>query len=188
MAARDRFSGQFPAVLDAARTGDPDALGRIFTVLSPVVVGYLRLQGATEPEDLASEVFIGVMRNIDRFEGDEAAFRSWVFTIAHRRVLDDRRHRSRRPTHEQLDQAPEPVAPDDLDETLIVTLGDEWVTALCGRISADQRDVVLLRLLGDLTVDEVALALGKSQGAVKQLQRRGFNAIGRLLEREGVPR
>jgi RNA polymerase sigma-70 factor (ECF subfamily) len=187
MAGRDRFSGQFPAVLAAARTGDSDALGRIFTALSPVVAGYLRLQGAVEPEDLTSEVFIGVLRNLDRFDGDEPAFRSWVFTIAHRRLLDDRRRRSRRPVHEELSVADEPVADDDTEQALTATLGLERVVALCDQISPDQRDVLLMRLLGDLTIEEVAGALGKTPGAVKQLQRRGFQAVGRLIERQGVP-
>jgi RNA polymerase sigma-70 factor (ECF subfamily) len=188
MAGRDRFSGQFPAVLAAARAGDPDALGRIFTALSPVVAGYLRLQGAAEPDDLTSEVFIGVLRNVDRFEGDEAAFRSWVFTIAHRRLLDDRRRRSRRPAPEELSVADEPVADDDTEEALTATLSIERVVALCQQISPDQRDVLLMRLLGDLSLEEVAAALGKTAGAVKQLQRRGFQAVSRLIEREGVPR
>jgi RNA polymerase sigma-70 factor (ECF subfamily) len=61
------------------------------------------------------------------------------------------------------------------------------VRDLCERLVPDQRDVLVLRLLGRLTVEEVAAALGKTPGAVKALQRRGFGAIGRMIEREGVP-
>ena len=188
MTGRDRFSGRFPAVLAAACAGDPDALGQIFTALSPVVEGYLRLQGATEPEDLTSEVFLGVLRNLDGFTGDEPAFRSWVFTIAHRRLLDDRRRRNRRPVHEQLDTAIDPAADDDIEATVGATLDRARVEELCRQVSPDQRDVLLLRLLGDLTIDEVAATLGRTPGAVKALQRRGFRAVGRLMAREGVPR
>jgi RNA polymerase sigma-70 factor (ECF subfamily) len=66
-------------------------------------------------------------------------------------------------------------------------LATERVRALCDRLAPGQRDVLLLRVLGDLTVDQVAGIIGKSRGAVKALQRRGYTTIARLLEREGVP-
>ena len=91
MPRRDRFDGEFDDVIAGARAGSPRAFERIFTTLAPVVTGYLRLQGAAEPEDLTSEVFVAVLRNVGSFDGDEAGFRSWVFTIAHRRLLDERR-------------------------------------------------------------------------------------------------
>ncbi len=184
MTRRDRFSGQFPAVLAAARAGDQAALGRIFTTLAPVVEGYLRLQGASEPEDLTSEVFVGVLRNLDSFEGGEPGFRSWVFTIAHRRLLDDRRRRGRQPTYEPLDAAGDPAADDDIEAVVGAALGRARVEELCRCISPGQRDVLLLRLLGGFTVEEVAAMLGRTPGGVKALQRRGFTAISRLLARE----
>src|SRR5579859_7393258 len=94
----DRLTAdQFDGVLAAARTGAAWALERLYHHLAGAVVGYLRLQGADDPEDLSSEVFLGVFRGLGGFEGDEPALRSWVFSIAHRRVIDDRRRRSRRP-------------------------------------------------------------------------------------------
>ncbi|HEY3141288.1 MAG TPA: sigma-70 family RNA polymerase sigma factor [Acidimicrobiales bacterium] len=184
---RDRFAGQFRTVLVAARQGEPWAFERIFVALSPVVVGYLRLQGSREPDDLTSEVFLGVHRNLSSFEGDESEFRSWVFTIAHRRLLDERRRGSRRPPPEPLPVDLDPAAPDDVEDTVAESLSIERVRALCERLAPDQRDVLLLRLLGRLTVDEVAATLHKTPGAVKALQRRGFSAVGRLLDSEGVP-
>jgi RNA polymerase sigma-70 factor (ECF subfamily) len=187
MARRDRFDGQFDAVIAGARAGSPAAFERIFGALAPVVEGYLRLQGAAEPEDLTSEVFLAVLRNVGSFTGDEPGFRSWVFTIAHRRLLDERRRAARRPAPAPLSEAPETRAPDDVEQAVEEALSTAQVLALCRRLSADQRDVLLMRLLGHLTVDEVAEALGKSRGAVKALQRRGFQAISRMIEREGVP-
>lgn len=187
MAHSDRFRGEFDAVLAAAQRGTPSALDRIYTTLSPVVAGYLRLQGAVEPEDLTSEVFLAVLRNVDSFEGDEANFRSWVFTIAHRRLLDERRKLSRRPRSEPIEEEVELVAVDDVESVFDQSHSVGWVRSLCDRLVPDQRDVLLLRLLGGVTVDEVAAALDKTPGAVKALQRRGLKAIGRLLEREGVP-
>lgn len=187
MARRDRFDGRFDAVLGDARRGDGRALEDIFTTLAPVVAGYLRLQGSAEPDDLTSDVFVGALRNLDAFRGDEAAFRSWLFTIAHRRLLDERRRLRRRPPPEPLPDTVEHPADDDVEATVMAAAGHERVRALCDALAPDQRDVLLMRLLGGLTVEEVAAALGKSPGAVKALQRRGYASIVRRLEREGVP-
>lgn len=187
MGHTDRFNGEFEGVLAAARRDDPRAFQQIFRALSPVVAGYLRLQGAKEPEDLTSEVFLAVFRNLSSFQGDEPGFRSWVFTIAHRRLLDERRRLSRRPEAEPLSEEVDLTAADDVEQTVEVTLSTERVRDLCHQLVPDQRDVLLLRLLGQMTVDDVASALGKTPGAVKALQRRGFAALGRMFEREGVP-
>lgn len=187
MAHHDRFDGEFESVLAAARTGSAEAYTRIFTALAPVVEGYLRLQGAFEPEDLTSEVFLAVLRNLGSFEGDEPGFRSWVFTIAHRRLLDERRRATRRPAPAPLHEAPDRPATDDVEQTVVARLGAEQVRALCERLSDDQRDVLLMRLLGRMTIDDIAEVMARSPGAVKALQRRGLLAISRLIEREGVP-
>jgi len=191
MGQRDRFGGQFDAVLAAARSGAPWAVERMFTALSPVVEGYLRVRGSIEPEDLTSEVFLAVIRNLSGFDGDERGFRSWVFTIAHRRLLDERRRLRRRPPPEPLADAPdqfaaEPVASDDVERTIDRTLGGERVRALCDGLAPGQREVLLLRLLGDLSIDQIATAMGKTAGAVKALQRRALVNVGRLVEHEGV--
>jgi RNA polymerase sigma-70 factor, ECF subfamily len=187
MTGVDRFNGEFEDVLAAARRGAPAAYERIFTALAPVVAGYLRAQGAREPDDLTSEVFVAVIRNIGRFGGDEAGFRSWVFTIAHRRLLDERRRLARRPPGVPLDPSFDAPADDDVEAAAERAQGTAWVREVCDRLAPDQRDVLLLRLLARLTVDEVAHALGKSPEAVKALQRRGFRAVGRMLTPEGVP-
>lgn len=187
MARTDRFDGEFDAVLAAAATGAPWALERIFTALSPVVAGYLRMQGAIEPDDLTSEVFVAVLRKVAAFRGDEPAFRSWVFTIAHRRLIDERRRAVRQAVVIPLGEEVDLPAPDDVAETVLRSLAGERVRELCERLAPDQRDVLLLRLVGRLTIDEVADVVHKSPGAVKALQRRGFRAVGRILEREGVP-
>jgi RNA polymerase sigma factor (sigma-70 family) len=181
MAHVDRFDGEFEQVLDAAQRGAPAALERIYTTLAPIVVGYLRAQAAVEPEDLCSEVFVAVVRNLARFEGDEAGFRSWVFTIAHRRLIDERRMLVRRPQTARLDEALDLPGDQDVEDRVEHLLGVERVRALCDELAPDQRDVLLLRLLGRLTIDEIAALLGKTPGAVKALQRRGFRALYRMV-------
>jgi RNA polymerase sigma factor (sigma-70 family) len=183
---RDRLGERFAAVVDAARAGETWALEQLWLAYAGPVRGYLRLHRVPDADDLTSDVFLGAFRTIERFTGDEAAFRSWLFTIAHRRVADVRRAAGRRPALEPLDEPALPPEPAP-DAEVLQRLAEERVQALCGRLAPDQRDVLLLRLVGGLTVDEVADALGKSSGAVKALQRRGLAALRRILEREGVP-
>ncbi len=178
----------FDALLRDVKLGRPSAWDRCYRWLAPAVHGYLRMQGAHEAEDLTSEVFLAVFRNIETFTGTEANFRSWVFVIAHRRLQDERRRRVRRPRGDTLDAAHEAVAAaPDAEAEALRALSGARVREVCGRLAPDQREVLLLRIVADLTVDQVAEVVGKTPGAVKQLQRRGFDAIRRLVEREGVP-
>lgn len=173
----------FPEVLDAARGGAPWAFERLYADLAPVVGGYLRMQRASEPEDLVSEVFLGVFRGLAGFEGSEQQFRSWVFTIAHRRLLDERRRWARQPSLQPVEGEPG-LSGGDVEREAFDALGLRWVVNVCGQLSADQRTVLLLRVIADLSVDEVAQITGKTAGAVKALQRRALNALRRRLARE----
>src|SRR3712207_6490477 len=94
----------FPDVLCAARAGAAWAFEVLYRELAPAVTGYLRMHGALEPDDLASETFIGLFTGLSSFRGDGGAFRAWFFPTAHRRLVDDWRRRSRRP---QLTAAPD---------------------------------------------------------------------------------
>lgn len=176
----------FPSLLAAAQANAPWAFERIYRELAPAVTGYLRLHGASDPEDVASEVFLSVFKSISRFSGDAEQFRSWVFTIAHRRLIDDRRRRSRRPATVPLDAENPSPAGGDVEGEAMKGLGNERAKQLLARLAPDQRDVLLLRLVADLTVPQIAESLGKSEGAVKALQRRGLAALRRELEEEGV--
>ena len=173
------LSGEaFRSVLVAARSGSEWAWASLYRELAPRVLAYLRARGAVEPEDVAGEVFLQAVRDIGRFEGDERAFRAWLLTIAHHRLLDASRHRARRP----VDAAPDEVLHDraatgDVEEDAFRELDMATVRALVGRLSPDQQSVLLLRIVGDLTVEEVARAVGKRRGAVKALQRRGLVAL-----------
>jgi RNA polymerase sigma factor (sigma-70 family) len=176
----------FPRVLHAARVGAPWAFERLYADLAPVVAGYLRVQGAAEPEDVTSEVFLGVFTGIDSFEGSETQFRSWVFTIAHRRLVDERRRLARRRWSPAGDLAAFDQTGGDVEADAFDVLGSQRVVEWCAGLSADQRDVLVLRVVGDLTVDQVAAIVDKSSGAVKALQRRALTSLRNQLEKEGV--
>jgi RNA polymerase sigma-70 factor (ECF subfamily) len=172
----------FDDVLAAAQAGGAWAFEVLYRDLSPAVTGYLRLHGAAEPDDLASETFLGVFTGLSGFTGDEGDLRAWVFTIAHRRLVDDWRRRSRRP---QLTDDPEHLAEHpggDVEDDVLVRVGAETVQRLCGGLPPDQRSVLLLRILADLTVEQVAHVIGRSVASVKALQRRGLRTLRNRIE------
>jgi RNA polymerase sigma factor (sigma-70 family) len=172
----------FEGLLVAARCGDESAWVTLYRDLAPVLLGYLRAHGARDAEDLLGEVWIQVVRHIDRFEGDESGFRSWVFTIAHRRLIDGRRARLRRPEDLSPSEDIEPSLPaTEAEPEALATLGTEEVVALLGRLTDDQREVLLLRLVGGLQLAEVAEATGRPRQAVKSLQKRGIEHLCRLV-------
>ena len=183
---RSTIGSSFDSVLTAARTGAPWALERLYQALSPAVVGYLRVQGAADPDDLTNEVFLGVLRRIGSFEGDEEKFRSWIFTIAHSRLIDDRRRIDRRPHLAGPHEDHWDRAGGDAEQEALERLSSQRVQALCEGLVADQRDVLLLRLMAGLTIEAIADALGKSEGAVKALQRRGLANLRKILEPDPV--
>ncbi|HEY6636624.1 MAG TPA: RNA polymerase sigma factor [Solirubrobacterales bacterium] len=177
---------RFTTLLEAARQGSEAAWQELYDGLAPVVLGYLRANGAPDPEDVLSEVFLQAARDISSFDGEEPGFRSWLFTIAHHRLIDARRYSARRPV-ELAAEPPEPrERADDAAEEALERIGLGRVEEILAALSDDQRAVLLLRFVGDMSIEDVALAVGKRPGAVKALQRRGLAAVKRQLARKGV--
>ena len=184
------LGSDFEQVLAAAQQGAGWALSRLYESLAPKVAGYARAQGAGDPEDLTSEVFLAALPNLRSFGGNEAQFRSWVFTIAHRRIIDDRRARTRRPPPQSLDdqsgRAHAGRTAGSAEDEALEAMGMDRIREVLDKLAPDQRDVIALRVIADLSVDQAAAALGKQPGAVKALQRRALASLRRQLSGEGV--
>lgn len=171
---------QFESVLEAAQAGAEWAWSRLYDDIARPVLGYVRTRGAREPEDLVGEVFVQVARNLGTFRGDYPAFRSWVFTVAHHRVVDERRYRTRRPV--DPGEIPEgALGVGNAESEALARLTTDEIIGLLATLTPEQRDVLLLRVVGDLTVDEVAGIVGRRPGAVKALQRRGLEKLRKLI-------
>ena len=174
----------FEHVLAAAQENAGWALTRLYETLAPAVVGYMRSQGVREAEDLTSDVFVAVLSRTRSFTGTEAQFRNWVFTIAHHRIVDERRKNGRAPQVEPIDSA-------DLagrhgggaEDEALCRLATEGVGRLLAALTPDQRDVLVLRIIAGMSVDEVASTLDKRPEAVKGLQRRALAALRRQRTR-----
>lgn len=172
------------AALESARQGRQEAYAELWHWLSPAVAGYLRAKGSSEPEETTSEAFLGAFRALPTFVGDAAGFRGLVFSIAQRRLVDEHRRRARRPVEFAWSADTDNRVEDSAEHAALGIHGRHEARRLLESLPPDQKDVMMLRIFGDLTVDQVAAALGKSPGAVKQLQRRGLDNLRRRI---GVP-
>lgn len=178
----------FEGTLQAAKQGADWAWAALYRGLAGPVTGYLASRGASEPEDLTSETFLQVARNIQGFEGDEAAFRSWVFVIAHRRLIDSRRARGRRPATKSLTDLETGHAGGNVEDEAVSHLVTREMQVAFEKLTDIQRDVLSLRIIGHLTLEETAEVVGKRVGAVKAAQRRGLLALREHLDLERVSR
>lgn len=161
-----------------ARDGDRDALAHLWRSHQHLLLRYFRGKGMADAEDLASIVWIEVAAGISRFDGDEADFRRWLFTIAARRRIDDLRAGSRRQGRLERERQLF-VAPAEPDPAHGVERSDALDTALAlvRTLPPDQAEAVLLRVLGDLSVAEVAQIMGRREGAVRVLVHRGLRRL-----------
>lgn len=184
---QDPLGAAFDSILAAARTGAEWAWTAIYRDLAPPVLRYLTARRVPGAEDVLSDVFVQVVRHVERFEGSEAEFRAWVFAITRNRVVDEARRKARQPVDPVKDETLIGLgATGDAEDDALALLSRDEIRALLARLTADQRDVLLLRFFGQLTAEEVALVMGKKTGAVKTLQVRALAAIRRDLARQGV--
>ncbi len=182
------MSEELAVGVERAQAGDPRGFDALFRAFGGSVAGYLRSRGVRDPDGVANDVFLRAFRTIHTFRGDTERFRSWLFTIAHHTAIDDARRRHRRVREAPIENAPEPVG-GDVEADVMARVAHERVHVLLEGLSADQRDVLVLRVVADLSVDDTAAILDKSYEAVKALQRRGLAALRRALsDQEAVPK
>lgn len=168
-------------IVRCAATGDPDALRLVYTALSPRVLGYLRARGVEDPEAVTGDVFVALLPRIPRLNGGASGLRTLAFSIAHARVVDEMRARSRRPPVVGYDPSEDERTTESAEDDAQEQLATAQVLRILAVLPADQRDVLALRVVGDLSLDQVAAIIGRSTGAVKQLQRRAVIGVRQAL-------
>jgi RNA polymerase sigma-70 factor (ECF subfamily) len=172
------------SALESARAGEARGYEALFHALGGSVAAYLRARSVSDADDLANEVFLRAFRTLDTFRGDGERFKSWLFTIAHHAAIDDKRRRTRRVAEVPLPERNGDATGDpggDVENEALAALAGDRIRALLDQLSPDQRDVLLLRVVGDLSAEQTAEALDKTYEAVKALQRRGLAALRRLM-------
>jgi RNA polymerase sigma-70 factor, ECF subfamily len=162
--------------IERARAGDREALGALWRSHQHLLLRYFRGRGSTQAEDLASQVWIDVAASLHRFSGDGDAFRRWLFTIARRRQIDAARRSARRP--EELDADAGKDRSDASSARSIDEVGAlDRALDLVRRLPPDMAEAVLLRVVADLAVDEVARIMGRREGHVRVLVHRGLRKL-----------
>jgi RNA polymerase sigma-70 factor, ECF subfamily len=175
---------QFREVLRLARGGDEAAFTQLFRDTQPVVLRYLRSLAAPDlVDDVASDTWVSVIKSMDTFRDDDVSgFRAWVLTIARRRWVDEVRRRSRRrEMPDSFESAPERPSASNVEGEVQQRLGSDAAIALIRRLPADQAEVVTLRAIAGLSVEEVAQIVGKKPGTVRVLSHRGLRKLAELL-------
>lgn len=176
----------FPEVLLAAQAGAEWALSQLFTAHNPSLRRYLDGRARGFGDDLAQEVWIAAARTIRTFEGDEPALRAWLFAIARTKLIDHGRRTARRPADvtdpHEFEVAQRGVTPADR------LTAREAVDELLAGLSAEQADILLLRVVGGFNVDETAALIGKRPGAVRVAQHRALRRAAAIRDPRGVTR
>ena len=167
-----------------ARRGEEQGVVTLFRAFQPGLVGYLRHRVPGMEEDLASEAWAGAAGLLPRFEGDARGFRALLFTLARRRTVDHYRKSGRAPSVVELTEADEPADGIDLETAVISDLSaQDAIDALVKGLPTAQAEVVLLRVVGDLSVEEVADILGRTPGSVRVIQHRALQRLAKKFKK-----
>ena len=177
-------------VIDAARRGEPAAVEAVYRRYAPAVLAWFRSRVGDGhlAEDLTGDAFVAVMGALPRYAGGPEAFAGWLFTLVRRDFVDHLRRSARRPetpVSELAALVTETVA--DTADEVVARADGERVRVALAQLSPDQQEVLVLRVVAGLTAPEVAAATGRTVGAVKALQHRGLDSLGRLLGKAPDP-
>ncbi|WP_406061464.1 RNA polymerase sigma factor [Streptomyces sp. NBC_01077] len=178
---------ELTAAVLAAQDGDENAFRTVYRAVHPRLLGYIRtLVGDTEAEDVASEAWLQIARDLDRFDGDADRFRGWAARIARNRALDHVRMRGRRPAvgADETELTDKPATSDTAGEAL-EALATGHTMQLIAQLPQDQAEAVVLRVVVGLDAKTAADTLGKRPGAVRTAAHRGLRKLAELLGVDG---
>lgn len=183
-ADQDTDEARVTAAIAAAQRGDEAAFRTVYRSVHPRLLAYVRtLVGDVDAEDVASEAWLQITRDLDRFTGDADRFRGWTATIARNRALDHLRRVGRRPVV-GADESVLYGMPDRADTAgqALEALATDRAMALIARLPVDQAEAVMLRAVVGLDAKGAAEVLGKRPGAVRTAAHRGLRRLAELLE------
>lgn len=179
--------GELGAAVARAQEGDDTAFAVAYRIVQPGLLGYLRGLVGGEAEDVASDAWLEIARDLGRFRGDGAGFRGWTATIARNRALDHLRRQRVRPRSSALEQdVLELPGPHSTHDQALESLSTEYALGLVRGLPRDQAEAVLLRVVVGLDGPAAARVLGKRPGAVRTAAYRGLKRLARELGVEGV--
>ncbi|GAA3792673.1 RNA polymerase sigma factor [Streptomyces phyllanthi] len=167
----------------AAQDGDETAFRTVYRTVHPRLLGYVRtLVGDPDAEDVTSEAWLQIARDLERFSGDADRFRGWAARIARNRALDHVRMRGRRPAigGDETELTAKPAESDTAGEAM-EALATDHTLSLIAQLPQDQAEAVVLRVVVGLDAKTAAETLGKRPGAVRTAAHRGLKRLAELL-------
>ncbi|PWK61897.1 RNA polymerase sigma-70 factor (ECF subfamily) [Streptomyces sp. CG 926] len=178
---------ELTAAVLAAQDGDENAFRAVYRAVHPRLLGYVRtLVGDGDAEDVTSEAWLQIARDLDSFTGDADRFRGWAARIARNRALDHIRMRGRRPAIGGDDtELTSWAAESDTAGAAMESLSTGRTMALIAQLPQDQAEAVVLRVVVGLDAKSAAETLGKRPGAVRTAAHRGLKKLAELLGPEG---
>ncbi|GAA2640612.1 RNA polymerase sigma factor [Streptomyces vastus] len=179
--------GELGMAVARAQEGDEDAFSVAYRLVQPGLLGYLRGLVGDDAEDVASDAWLEIARDLGRFRGDGAGFRGWTATIARHRALDHLRRQKTRPRPSVLEQdVLELPGVHNTHDQALESISTEYALELVSRLPRDQAEAVLLRVVVGLDGPAAARVLGKRPGAVRTASYRGLKTLARQLGAAGV--
>ncbi|MDX8148065.1 RNA polymerase sigma factor [Lentzea sp. BCCO 10_0061] len=175
-------------VLAAVRRGDEDAFRALYRDIQPKLLRYLQVLVGADAEDVASDAWLQIARDLGSFRGDLDGFRGWATTIARNRAMDHLRRQQRRPVvHGTVEDVAEPAGPEDTAQAALDSAATDAALALIARLPRDQAEAVLLRVVVGLDAKAAAKVLGKRAGAVRTAAHRGLRTLAEHLAATSPP-
>jgi RNA polymerase sigma-70 factor, ECF subfamily len=175
---------ELPMVIAKAQLGDSGAFGELYAKYAGLILRYLyaRVHDPEGAQDLTQEVFVRVIKGIGGFEyRGEKSFLGWLYTIANNVLIGQARRK--RALSTPLDESMEVVDPRGQEEVLSI-YDRVWLQQAIVQLTQDQQQVLALKFFADMTNNEIAVAIGRTEGAVKALQHRALQSLQQILARE----
>ena len=170
-------------LIQKAKEGDGDSFRALYNhYIEPIYrFVYLKVTNREEAEDLTHEVFLSSWQNLSSYKSRGTPFGSWLYRIARNKVIDH--YRTRKPKV-SLDLIEEEAGPaiESSESALDLDLDIRRVKGFFHKLTSVEKDVTIMRFIEGLSHEEIAAALGKSEGAVRLIQHRALNALRDLLK------
>lgn len=178
---------QVDEIVRRAQDRDRAAVGELYELYGRKLYAYFSYNLGNQQhaaEDLTGEVFLKVLEKIDGYRFTGVPFTAWLYRIAHNHLVDYVRHRKREPAF-SLEETPPSLEPcDSQEEELDLRLSSQGLKEALHQLTFEQRQVILLRFVQDLSIADTARIMGKGEDAVKKLQSRALKSLKRILSRE----
>lgn len=171
------MAGDPGGALARARSGDDAGFLQLWRALQPRLLRYLHVLGCDDPDDVASETWLQVVRDLHRFTGDDEDFRRWLFAVGRHRAIDAARARTRRRVSPVADGLDAVADGQMVEDQVLDGMSVRQAVAMLAGLSPDQAEAVALRVIAGLDTPAVASILGKSTGAVRVALHRGLRAL-----------